>query len=694
MRRSLLLAIGLASIASVALAQINCGAGGSLCTTTKYGLGNVPGYRLDRVPIEDNQFAYTAADFGTAFGPNAASYFYGRTSGIIGDDDCGPERNFAPLPGQIYLRELTSCTPSTTGPTCAGGANAGQPCHLLEPSGAVAGYVNQFTPIECPGSSCQDNGGGCRVEIPITDGGGVPGGGITPPAEASEQAIVTLVRAFGPTGSVILNANSGNTVGGSSFGFCTGGPTPDANCVQHADCGAGGTCTFQKGNCQGGPTPGARCMRDSQCGAGGTCTLVSCDTTAANGNFRAKPSSGWRYLLSEARRTALNLPAGATYVRWDPSKVDASRRYLEGTALRNHGDDSVTCCAGSSQLCSSLVAGSPAYPLLNVRTCSTPNRFSTLEDNITADWVFQGGIGSRFASDPNFILPGQLLGVCTNNRLLACTIAAATARCTGNGTPYACCTGVGAGTCGSECGASGPCDLREPGHRTQIAPQNRDSFGDPRRLACGGSLIVLRGIPNQGCTLTPSYLIPGDPGNDCGVANFGRDRHYDGNCDGQNDFADACPFVSEWDDGKDTDGDCAGGVGGDCRGDECECGDHTGEGRVTVADLVSINSGIFAGAYRRLCDANSDLLCSVSDIVGANREIFDPDSSTCRQITSAKCGNNVVDAGEACDDGARCSGGPTPGAACDATAPNTCGVGGTCTRFGGDGCNTACRIEG
>jgi hypothetical protein len=690
MKRSLFLAIGLASIASIASAQINCGTGGSLCSTTKYGLGIVPGYRMDRVPVEDNAFAYDASDFGTNFA--GSSYFYGRTTGIINDPNCGPERNFAPLPGQVHLRELTACTPTGTGPTCAGGANAGQPCHLLEPTGAVAGYTNQFTPIECPGSTCQDNGGGCRVEIPITDGGGVPGGGITPPAQASDQAVVTISRSFGATGSIVLNANSGNTTGGSSFGFCTGGPTPDANCIQHSDCGTGGTCTFSKGNCQGGPTPGARCMRDSQCGTGGTCPLVACNTSPTGGNFRVKPSSGTRYLLSDARRNALGLPAGATYVRWDANKVDANRRYLEASAFRFHGDDSVTCCAGSSDLCSQLVAGSPAYPLLNVRTCATFNRFSTQEDNITNDWIFQGGRGTAFVSDPNFILPGQLLGVCTNNRLTGCTSPAATARCTGNLAPYACCTGVGTGTCGTECGAGDSCDLREPGHRTQILLA-RDAFADPRPTACGGSLIVLRGAPNQGCTLIPSYLNPGDPGNDCGVPNFGRDRHYDGNCDGVQDFADACPFVSEWDDGKDTDLDCAGGVGGDCRGDECECGDQNGDGRVNVADIVATNIAIFQGAHRRLCDSNSDLNCNVQDIVATNIEIFNPDSSTCRHITSAKCGNNVVDAGEACDDGARCTGGPTPNAPCDATAPSTCGVGGTCARRGGDGCSTACRLE-
>jgi hypothetical protein len=106
----------------------------------------------------------------------------------------------------------------------------------------------------------------------------------------------------------------------------------------------------------------------------------------------------------------------------------------------------------------------------------------------------------------------------------------------------------------------------------------------------------------------------------------------------------------------------------------------------------------------------------VNDLIAANVEIFSPGSSTCRQVTPGLCGNSALDPGEACDDGARCSnatlcvGGSTPGsacsfdwdcadggrclgAACDATAPNTCGVSNTCNRVGLDGCNTACRIE-
>jgi len=101
-----------------------------------------------------------------------------------------------------------------------------------------------------------------------------------------------------------------------------------------------------------------------------------------------------------------------------------------------------------------------------------------------------------------------------------------------------------------------------------------------------------------------------------------------------------------------------------------------GDGRVNVWDLVGINLSIFGSAARKpLCDTTGDAFCNVSDIVGAAREIFVPDSSVCPQITprpclrgvsSPCCGNGILEPGEACDDGAL-----------DA----------------GDGCSRACRVE-
>jgi hypothetical protein len=676
--------LGVMLAGSGAWAQLDCGSDGSLCETTQYGLGELPDFRYDTVPPEQGMFDFSADDFGPDFG--GVSYYYTRGSFQSQNPNCGPERAFFPYPGQIFLRERTDCTPTSQGPTCSGGEDAGQPCHVVPADGTVAGYVNPFAPIECPGGTCMDSVGGCRVEIPISNGGS------TAPAQTSDALLPTLVTgiAGSPLVPFTLSAHATTTWGGSSHGFCNSGPTPEALCRSDADCGVGGTCTLSRASCQGGTFPGARCTDSAQCGVGGTCVLLACSPT----NFRHKPSMGTRYVLPLSRGGNPGDPDPMTYVRWDYGQVDVNQRVPNSTALRVHSDSSVTCCQSSPSACNQLVPGSPVYPLLNRRTCAVPNRFAT-EDNLTNDWIFEGGRGTRFHTDRNHQLPGQLVGVCKVNRTTPCSSPAANARCSGPATPYACCTGPGTGNCGSECaGLEDTCDLTDPGHRAQIALA-RDSFGDPRPTACAANLYVLRGTPDQGCTLEPPFAVPGDPGDDCGLFNYGQDRRYDGDCDGVADFADGCPFLSEWDQDTDADGDCAlpGGVDADCRLDECECGDESGDGWVDVSDIVETSVAIFTGVNHRLCDSNSDLVCNVQDIVGTNLEIFVPDSSGCRHITSSLCGNNLIDPGEPCDNGARCQGGPTPGAACDATAANVCGTGGNCARLGGDGCNTACRIE-
>ena len=104
-----------------AWAQLDCGAGGALCETVKYGLGDLPSFREEGV--------HGHAEFGPAVG--GVSYAYTRASLTSGDLDCGPERDFVPYTGQILLRERIDCTPTGTGPACSGGANDGQPCHLV-----------------------------------------------------------------------------------------------------------------------------------------------------------------------------------------------------------------------------------------------------------------------------------------------------------------------------------------------------------------------------------------------------------------------------------------------------------------------------------------------------------------------------------------------------------------------------------
>lgn len=627
MRLAAVVALGLVFAGGSAQAQLNCTTPGS-CTTIKYGLGTNPNFKHSEVPY--NPTLYNHVDFGPNLG--GISYYYNRgvsTSPLI----CSQEYIFNPLPGQVSLREQTPCTPTSVGPVCQAGTNAGKSCHLNANS--------PFSTTECPGSTCVDSPGiGCRVEIPITDGGK------TAAADTSEYWITTLNDT---PGVFQLSALTGNTFGGTSGAKeCTLGPTLRKACNVDADCGTGGKCD-------------------------------ACFPT----NQRQKPSMATRYLLPEYRRTALGLPVGATYLRWDKgvprgatgSDPALDPRIATSTAFRLHQDDAAVCCNSNIPgFCTGAVLQFAQYPLIWRPNCTTTTGTERLinEDNIVPDWVFEAGQNSRFFTDPNFEIPGEQWGVCLNNRDVGCTRS------------------------GSECAGLGDvCDFREPGIRIQVqAPQIRDANGDPAPSACGSALAVLRGTPNTGCTLEPRYPVDGDPGPDCGVFNYGVDQRSDANCDGTPDNAgDKCPFLSEWNSAADSDGDCVAGVGGACRGNECECGDANLDGTVNVTDLVQTNLMIFGAIPRqRVADSNNDLGATVSDIVATNQEIFTPDSSTCRHITSSRCGNNVLDSGEACDNGAKCVGGATPGVLCDASGVNTCGAG-TCQRFGGDGCNPACRVE-
>jgi hypothetical protein len=388
MRRIKGLIVGLVMFAGadVAFAQgtaIDCGAGGVNCTRVKYGLGFLEDYRKDEYPPD--VFRNTTEDFGNHIprcsnGPTpgkacsangecgaggtcvaGASYFLNRTSlSPNAGGSCGPDRSHSPVPGMVILKELTACNPTGTGPTCAGGANAGQPCHLNPPPAVAT--------IECPGSTCQDNGGGCRVEIPLE----TSDGGVSPTADTSELKIFTSTfQARNPFSGNLYNltAQTGNTFGGTS---------DDSNA---------------------------------------TCPIT---------NIRRKPSMATRYLLPEARRTALGLDPGATYIRWDSGHglnndagcTDATcARANLASNFRFHTDDTRLCCDPNVPGdCSSLLGqGSAEYPLLTNRTCATSTRPFTNDDNIVGDWIFVAGKGSAFFTDPNFVNPGQIPGRCKVN---------------------------------------------------------------------------------------------------------------------------------------------------------------------------------------------------------------------------------------------------------------------------------------
>jgi glucose/arabinose dehydrogenase len=94
----------------------------------------------------------------------------------------------------------------------------------------------------------------------------------------------------------------------------------------------------------------------------------------------------------------------------------------------------------------------------------------------------------------------------------------------------------------------------------------------------------------------------------------------DSDDDGFIDPVDRCPaFPSS--NQTDVDGNGIGNV--------CECGDQSGDGTLTVSDLVAINQAIFdPSRVTPLCDANGDGACNVTDIVAVNLDLFSPASTS------------------------------------------------------------------
>jgi hypothetical protein len=524
-------------------------------------------------------------------------------------------------------------------------------------------------------------------------------------------------RDFAPIqGQAVLREQDGCTP--TSIGAtCTAGtnlgrfchlPVGSATAPNTVECGTGGTCTLGAGSgcpveiprAVSGVTPvqdkttwsnGARVvgtattlLTSSSAVLGGTSNPN--DATCLAANIRLINALGTRYLLPSTH-PLYDGTGNQTYIKW----LDES-----GRGLVRHDDDSEFCCQSPTGLACATAGGTTPfqeYPVNTKRTCAQPNRiYQLLQTNA---WIFEGGPGTPFISDPEHIVPGNLFGVCTNNRFRACTAPGAAALC-GGASPPACCATA---TCGAECNSLGDtCDLRERGIR-QTIPANQ-ATGFPQITACNTFIAVLRGTPGQYCLINNKYEVNGDPGAGCLVWNFGFRPRPDLDCNGTPDAIanggaanDLCPFNNEYDYSKDSDGDCALAEG--CRGDECECTDLNLDGLNTVSDIVSINTAIFNTALQTpICDGNNDLVCTVSDIVAANIENFRPDSSTCRHLTSIQCGNAVVNTGEECDDGARCTlGGVATATPCDATVTSTCPAGQVCERIGGDGCSSICRLE-
>jgi subtilisin family serine protease len=92
------------------------------------------------------------------------------------------------------------------------------------------------------------------------------------------------------------------------------------------------------------------------------------------------------------------------------------------------------------------------------------------------------------------------------------------------------------------------------------------------------------------------------------------------------DTGDLCPYVS--DPGQEDTGGTGGGLP-DGIGDACQCGDVTGDGRITLADFVEIRQFVASGGtvlpspsfVSDKCDVSGDQQCSLADFVRVRRAV-------------------------------------------------------------------------
>jgi len=230
MKRILGLSFVLLLGASYANAQINCTGG---CTTTKYGLGHPADFDYRR-PAANDRF----------YGPNdfAGSYFFVRSNPANAAGlDCGIDRDYTPVLGQMLLREQNGCVPTSQGPSCSAGTNLGAMCHL------VAGQTTAANTLECgTGGTCTIGAGtGCPVEIPQT----------TPTTPASGRSDFTApIWSKNPAVGFELLSSGATSLGGTSSALPADACLPE-NIRTALTTGTRYVLPANRGGNPGGPAP-------------------------------------------------------------------------------------------------------------------------------------------------------------------------------------------------------------------------------------------------------------------------------------------------------------------------------------------------------------------------------------------------------------------------------------------------------
>lgn len=345
----------------------------------------------------------------------------------------------------------------------------------------------------------------------------------------------------------------------------------------------------------------------------GRCTLdadercgVDAECPAASGCMSSCAASGGDCTSDAECDAVLSGDSCRTRIVWDPDDSGPEGELLQHRATA----DSAHCCQSTGGgFCSGFFQEYPALAE-GSSLIGSPVRRNP------GTWTFEGGAGTNWELD-NQTLAGQTTGVCEDASEVGCVSDA-------------------------DCATS--CDFSERGLRLYLI--STLPGGEANTNRCNTIAIKLRGFASSLCSLQEGYAQPGDPQSGCAISNFGAYARPDWDCNGLDDTTegrcspdgmaacstledcgsrlcisggDTCAFYSEENFFADANADG--------RGDECQCGDISGDGAITGHDIGGMSlctngalascNGQDAGAVFSLADTDGDSSVTSNDVAGA-----------------------------------------------------------------------------
>ena len=402
-----------------------------------------------------------------------------------------------------------------------------------------------------------------------------------------------------------------------------------------------GTCTLDAGE---------DCALDSDCPSGAGCLSICHSAPGTTCASQADcPAEDCR---TEIDWDGIGLCTDETTVCNTDADCLGEDVCIPGLMFPN-SDAACVCCQSTSGVFCPAAFGLAEYPAVNCG--STGARFAVG----TPAWLFEGGQATPFVHK-RIQVPGQQEGVCNGNRSRSCGLlgdiwaGGANGKCTNPAEPCAADpfdpANLGlASPCDDEAfgGTAGDfCDLSENGYRINPGTLNPD--GTQNATVCAQNNHSLVGTPGAVCAL-PFDQPEGDPQPGCRLKNFGLASLPDMDCNGVDDTTEGrcmpdggavcsdptqCPPCAN--DGDCTSGNCINNgdlcpfIGednwfldsnNDDIGDECQCGEGTGDGAISSPDIAATalcanGAGAPGACDATIIDATGDNATTAEDIGG------------------------------------------------------------------------------